>query len=106
MNFDKVVKFLKEEKSMTLLGPLIELELDKKTDTVPEGLKISLAHFLSVPEDELFRNNLEGDNHEHHIVKVSQGDDGNFTMRKFGSFTRVTTDSFFFETEDLKNQSL
>ena len=27
-------------------------------------------------------------------------------MRKFGSFTRVTTDSFCFETEDLKNQTL
>ena len=60
---------------------------------------------MSVPDDERFRNILEEDNHEHHIVKVSQGDDGEFTMRKFGSFTRVT-DSFCFETEDLKNQTL
>ena len=45
---------------------------------------------------------LEGDNHEHHIVEVSQDEDGKLSMRKFGSFTRVT-DSFCFETEDLKS---
>lgn len=45
---------------------------------------------------------LEGDNHEHHIVEISQDDDGKLSMRKFGSFTRVT-DSFCFETEDLKS---
>ena len=60
---------------------------------------------MSVPEDERFRNILEEDNHEHHIVKVSQDDYGKFTMRKFGSFTRVT-DNFCFETEDLKNQTM
>ena len=47
-----------------MLGPLIELELPRKSDTVPEGLKIAPAHFLSVPDDERFRNILEEDNHE------------------------------------------
>ena len=84
-----------------MLGPLLELELPTKFDTVPEGLKISPAHFLSVPDDESFRS---PENHEHHIVKVSQDDDGEFTMKKFGTFTRVT-DNFCFETEDLKHQT-
>ena len=60
---------------------------------------------MSVPDNEQFRNILEEDNHEHHIVKVSQDDDGKLKMTKFGSFTRVT-DSYCFETEDLKNQTL
>ena len=82
------------------MGPLLDLELLKRSDTIPEGLRISPAHFLSAPEDERFRNTLEKDNHEHHIVKISQGDDGKLSFTKFGSFTRVT-DSFCFETEDL-----
>merc|ERR1719510_2411157 len=88
-----------------VLGPLVELELPSKSDIVPDGLKIAPAHFLSVPDNERFRNILEEDNHEHHIVKVSQDDDGKLKMTKFGSFTRVT-DSYCFETEDLKNQTL
>ena len=60
---------------------------------------------MSVPDSERFRNILEGDNHQHHIVKVSQDEDGKLKMTKFGSFTRVT-DSFCFGTEDLKNQTL
>ena len=83
------------------MGPLIELELPEKSDTIPEGLKISPTHFLSVPEDERFRNILEEDNHEHHIVKISEGNDGKLSMKKIGSFTRVT-DNFCFGTEDLE----
>merc|ERR550532_2189592 len=86
---------------MMMLGPLTELYLPRKSDHVPEGLKISPAHFLSVPDDERFRNILEEENHEHHLVQISQDDDGKLSMKKFGSFTRVT-DSFCFETEDLK----
>ena len=82
---------------------MIEIELPDPTMTVPEGLKFAVAHFLTVPEEE-FRNIIEGDNHQHHIVKISPRD-GGFDVAKFGAFTRVD-DKFSFETEDLKNERL
>ena len=82
---------------------MIEIELPDPTMTVPEGLKFAVAHFLTVPEEE-FRNVIEGDNHQHHIVKISPRD-GGFDVAKFGEFTRVD-DKFSFETEDLKNERL
>ena len=82
---------------------MIEIELPDPTMTVPEGLKFAVAHFLTVPE-EGFRNIIEGDNHQHHIVKISPRD-GGFDVAKFGAFTRVD-DKFSFETEDLKNERL
>ena len=82
---------------------MIEIELPDPTMTVPEGLRFAVAHFLTVPE-EGFRNIIEGDNHQHHIVKISPRD-GGFDVAKFGAFTRVD-DKFSFETEDLKNERL
>ena len=87
-------------------GPLIELELQSKSDVVPEGLRISVAHFLSAPDDEIFRNALEGDNHQHHLVKIFQdAEDGERKVKVLDSFTRVG-DSFCFETESLAGERL
>ena len=84
---------------------MIEIELPDPSMKVPEGLKFAVAHFLTVPE-ERYRNVIEGDNHQHHIVKIApRPHGGDFVVKKFGAFTRVD-DKFSFETEDLKNQSL
>ena len=71
--------------------------------TVPEGITIAPAHFLSAPNDE-FREDIEGDHHSHHIVKIDCKD-GMFDVKIFGSFTTVYH-RFSFETKDLQNQSL
>ena len=70
--------------------------------TVPEGLAIAPAHFLTAPEEE-YREYIEGDQHKHHVVKIDSVD-GNLKMKLFGSFTRVEH-RFSFSTEELKNET-
>ena len=87
-----------------MLGPLIELELPDDSETVPEGLKIAPVHFLSPPTDERFRNFIEGDKHEHHIVKIVQKKEG-YEVEIIDSFIEIR-DKFCFETEKFSNKSL
>ena len=87
-----------------MLGPLIELELVGDCETVPEGLKIAPVHFLSAPTDELFRNIIEGDKHEHHIVKIVQKKEG-YEVEIIDSFVEIR-DKFCFETEKFSNKPL
>ena len=81
---------------------MVEIELPNSSDTVPDGLKFSPRHFLAAPDEE-FRNHMEGDNHQHYIMKVNKVQ-GHFVSKEFGTFTSVE-DEFCFET-DLKNESL
>ena len=87
-----------------MLGPLIELELPDDSETVPEGLKIAPVHFLSPPTDERFRNFIEGDKHEHHIVKIVQKKEG-YEVEIIDSFVEIR-DKFCFETEKFSNKPL
>ena len=87
-----------------MLGPLIELELPDDSETVPEGLKIAPVHFLSPPTDERFRNFIEGDKHEHHIVKIVQKKEG-YEVEIIDSFIEIR-EKFCFETEKFSNKSL
>ena len=87
-----------------MLGPLIELELPDDSETVPEGLKIAPVHFLSPPTDERFRNFIEGDKHEHHIVKIVKKKEG-YEVEIIDSFIEIR-DKFCFETEKFSNKSL
>ena len=77
---------------------MVELESEDFEDKVPAGLKISPANFLSAPTDERFRSVIEGDNHQHQIIKINHKDG---EVKTFGNFTRVT-DTFSFETEDIR----
>ena len=86
------------------MGPLIELELAGDCETLPEGLKIAPVHFLSPPTDERFRNFIEGDKHEHHIVKIVQKKEG-YEVEIIDSFIEIR-DKFCFETEKFSNKSL
>ena len=70
--------------------------------TVPEGLAIAPAHFLTAPEEE-YREYIEGDQHKHHVVKIDSVN-GELKMKLFGSFTRVEH-RFSFSTEELKNET-
>ena len=79
---------------------MVELESEDCHDKVPDGLKISPAHFLSAPTDEGFRGVIEGDSHEHHIIKINKKN-GKYEAKTFGNFSRVT-DKFCFETEDIR----
>ena len=79
---------------------MVELESEDCHDKVPDGLKISPAHFLSAPTDEGFREVIEGDKHEHHIIKINKKN-GKYEAKTFGNFSRVT-DKFCFETEDIR----
>ena len=87
-----------------MLGPLIELELPDDSETVPEGLKIAPVHFLSPPTDEQFRNFIEGDKHEHHIVKIVQKKEG-YEVEIIDSFIEIR-EKFCFETEKFSNKPL
>ena len=95
-----------------MLGPLLELELIKnigsnidgqntaergETNTVPQGLKISPAQFLSAPEDGRFRKMIEGDKHKHHIVRIVKKE-GGYELEIIDSFIEIR-DKFCFETE-------
>ena len=79
------------------------MELPDHSMTVPEGITIAPAHFLTAPDDD-FREDIEGNNHEHYIIKVVATNE-NLEMRLFGSFTRVE-DRFSFDTSELQNGKL
>ena len=79
------------------------MELPDHSMTVPEGISIAPAHFLTAPDDD-FREHIEGNNHEHHIIKIIVNN-GNLEMRLFGSFTMVE-DRFSFATPELHNEKL
>ena len=80
---------------------MVELELKDCSAGVPEGLKIAPAHFLSAPTNEEFRKFIEGDNHQHFIIKIDKKH-GKYEVSTFGSFTRVT-DRFCFETSEIRD---
>jgi len=102
-DFHKILHFLQSDQNMAILGPVIEMELPDHSMTVPEGISIAPAHFLTAPDDD-FREHIEGNNHEHHIIKIIVNN-GNLEMRLFGSFTRVD-DRFSFATPELHNEKL
>ena len=52
-----------------MTGPIVELDC---SDEVPEGLRFAPAHFLSAPTDEEYKKCIEGDNHEHFIIKIDK----------------------------------
>ena len=84
-----------------ILGPLVEIELPDHSMRVPEGLKFAIANYLTAPTEK-FREDIEGDNHEHYMVKIdiSKGE-----FMQIDSTTRID-DRFSIETENLKNQHL
>ena len=84
-----------------ILGPLVEIELPDHSMRVPEGLKFAIANYLTVPTEK-FREDIEGDNHEHYMVKI---DMNNGEFMQIDSTTRID-DRFSIETENLKNQHL
>ena len=77
--------------------------LSRTAMRLPEGLIIVPAHFLNAPEDG-FRGYVEGDKHQHHVVKIDFHRTG-FKRKLFGSFTKVKH-CYNFETSELQNQSL
>ena len=128
-DFDAVVEFLKAKQNMVnlefrflnlffflffslindiyqsylfqhILGPVVELKLPDPTMTVPQGLAIAPAHFLAAPEEE-YRNYIEGDQHEHYVVKIDSLN-GHPKMKLFDSFIRVDH-KFSFASEGLSN---
>ena len=79
------------------------MELPDHSMTVPEGITIAPAHFLTGPDDS-HRDAIEGDGHTHYIVKV-YFKNGNLHMEKIDSFTKVEG-KFSFSTTELQNHSL
>ena len=79
------------------------MELHVHSMTVPEGITIAPAHFLTAPEGN-FKDDLEQNGHSHWIVKVNF-DNGHFHMQKIDFFSKVG-DRFCFATEKFKNQTL
>ena len=78
-----------------ILGPLVEIELPENSMTVPEGLKFAIANFLTAPTEK-FREDIEGDNHEHYMVKIGMKNEG---FVKLESTTRIDG-RFSIETEN------
>jgi hypothetical protein len=87
----------------SILGPIVEMELVSPADKIPEGVKISVKHFLTLPNSAEVISCLESEEDQHNIVKITKiGEDLN--IEKFGDFRTVNTEHF--ETYELQNQSL
>ena len=57
-----------------LAGPMVDVELVDQ-DKVPDGVNISIAHFLNTAECGDIRQETERDEHLHHILKIEMNDE-------------------------------
>ena len=87
----------------------MELELmsavgfNEQSLVVPDGVTIELRHFLTVPSAQFVRDELEGDGHAHHLVKITKVGDG-YEKEIIDSQTEVL--SQYFGSEKLQGKPL
>ena len=86
-----------------MLGPVVELELVRPANMVPDGVKISIRHFLTVPHSREAQEALYNSEDQHHIVKLTMVE-GRLEMKVLETIHSVTSE--YFSTENLSGQSL
>ena len=86
-----------------MLGPVVELELVDSLEKVPEGVEISIRHFLTVPHSAEAREALDNPEDQHHVVKLSKVN-GKLELQIIDSIQSVTSE--YFTTRKLSGQSL
>ena len=82
---------------------MVDVHLKEPTEKLPDGVQIGIKHFLDVPSCPEVREAWEGDNHEHHFLKVTKTKKG-LNIKIIDTFKDVTSN--YFMTEKLENQSL
>ena len=70
------------------LGPIVELELLSPEDTVPQGVRIGVKHFLTSPNSHEVASCLQQDGDLHSIVKITE-DEGIFQVQRIEDFPAV-----------------
>ena len=79
---------------------MIEIELDNSLEQVPEGVKLSLEHFMNIPNStEGLANYMD----QYAIIKATKVN-GTFKIEEYNDYKAV--DQRYFETEALQQQKL
>ena len=92
-----------------LLTAIVEVEvmtafgLSEQSLVVPDGVTVELRHFLTVPSAQFVRDELEGDGHAHHLLKITKVGDG-FEREIIDSQREVL--SPYFRSEKLQGKPL
>ena len=86
-----------------MLGPVVELELANPLDKVPDGVEVSIRHFLTVPHSPEAHEALDNPEDEHQIVKLTKVE-GRLEVQVIDSIQSVTSE--YFSTRKLAGQSL
>ena len=89
--------------SQDILGPLLQVELTDSGDRLPGGIRISLRHFLTIPNSELIRKEVEREGYGHSIVKMTK-EGGKWTVEKIDSVGAIT--SQFLSTSKFEKKRL
>ena len=85
------------------MSPIIEVELVRAEDVLPNGVEVGLRHFLTVPLSEETKEEMETKWHKHSLVKISK-QDGILQSETIKSFWEV--DSEYFWTSKLAGKPL
>ena len=86
-----------------MLGPVVELELVNPLEKVPDGVEISIRHFLTVPHSPEAHEALDNPEDEHQIVKLTKVE-GRLELQVIDSIHSVTSE--YFTTRKLAGKSL
>ena len=86
-----------------LLGPIVEIELMKPEDLVPEGVTIAIKHFLTMPSTKEFKEAVEKPGDCHNIMRVRK-DKNSFVIDKIDSQSTVT--STYISSNNFQNHSM
>ena len=72
-------------------------------DRLPEGIRISIRHFLTIPNSEVIRNELEEEGDGHSIVKMTK-EEGKWTVEQIDSVGAIS--SQFLSTSKFEKKRL
>ena len=76
-----------EKEKFVLMGPMVDVELVDQV-WVPDGVNISILHFLNTAECEDVRQETESNGHSHHILKISDRS-GDINVEKIDSISSL-----------------